>query len=1123
MSRIKVFFIKLSVVCLLMLFFVYASAKSVADYPAVSFSNMSGFPIYEAGYSQGMSACFAGRIEGKLILAGGCNFPETSAALGGKKRFYHGIYAADFKADSHFQWKYVGDLPASTAYGVTISVANKLIFIGGMNENGILSSVYGVTLNKNQQVVIENLPSLPYAMDNMAGALIGKTIYVAGGKVNGKPSCKMYCLNLDNLKMGWQAAPSFPGNPRVQPVMAAVSGELYLWGGFSGAFDGQKPTLSTDGYKFSPKTNQWTKLASPLSKQGKEVSLGGGVAVTVNDSLILCTGGVNKDIFLEALQREFRLKGEQAKIKAAEYLSHPAEWYRFNDKVFLYNTLRNKWQLIDEDNRMARAGASIVGEGNTFFLINGETKPGIRTSGITKIKLTNQYDYAAYVNPMIGTGGHGHTFPGPTVPFGMIQPGPDTRINGWDACSGYYYADSTINGFSHTHLSGTGCGDYGDLLIMPTVGKQNYQPIGSETQTLPYASGFSHTNETAEPGYYSVYLDTYGVKAELTSTKRAAMHRYTFPASKESGFVFDLDYSLQGQRNNAMELEIIGDTVIKGYKNTSGWAWDHQVCFYAVFSKPFSYKLIEDTVFVGAARQKYLLKKALLKFETYENEQVLVKIAISPVDVEGARQNLLTELPDWDFDKTAENAREEWNKYLQKIEITTSDKEQKIIFYTALYHTGISPNLFSDVDGRYRGMNKQILQTTPDKPVYTVFSLWDTMRAFHPLMTIIDPKLNSDFIGSLLKKYREGGILPMWELAANYTGTMIGYNAVPVIVDAYMKGDRSFDAVEALKACRRSAEYDTKGIASTNYVLENGLMPVSKYYKNTIGYIPCDKENENVAKGLEYAYDDWCIARLAQNLNDTVVERRYDKLAKNYTHYFDPSVGFMRGKDSAGKWRVPFAPNTSTHREDDYCEGTSWQWTWFVPHDVEGLKKLMGGDKAFVTKLDSLFSVNTPMEGDKISADISGLIGQYAHGNEPSHHIIHLYNYAHQPWKTQALVDSVLYGQYRNAPDGLSGNEDCGQMSAWYILNAMGFYQVCPGNPTYSIGRPLFDRVVIPLSNGKSFQVDVKNASRTNKYIQSVKLNNRKLKKPFFNHNDIMNGGKIEFVMTNKPTKWGID
>jgi predicted alpha-1,2-mannosidase len=397
------------------------------------------------------------------------------------------------------------------------------------------------------------------------------------------------------------------------------------------------------------------------------------------------------------------------------------------------------------------------------------------------------------------------------------------------------------------------------------------------------------------------------------------------------------------------------------------------------------------------------------------------------------------------------------------------------------------------------------------------------MRAFHPLMTIVDPKLNSDFIGSLLRKYREGGILPMWELAANYTGTMIGYNAVPVIVDAYMKGDRSFDAVEALKACRRSAEYDTKGIASTKYVLENGLMPVSKYYKNSIGYIPCDKENENVAKGLEYAYDDWCIARLAQNLNDTIVERRYDKLAKNYANYFDPSVGFMRGKDSAGKWRVPFAPNTSTHREDDYCEGTSWQWTWFVPHDVEGLKKLMGGNKAFVTKLDSLFSVNTPMEGDKISADISGLIGQYAHGNEPSHHIIHLYNYANQPWKTQTLVDSVLYGQYRNAPDGLSGNEDCGQMSAWYILNAMGFYQVCPGNPTYSIGRPLFDRVVIPLSNGKSFQVDVKNASRTNKYIQSVKLNNRKLTIPFFNHSDIMNGGKIEFVMTNKPTKWGSD
>ena len=1122
MYLMKLFSVKLLVMCWLSLSATFVAAQSFDECPLFSFEKMSGSPTNEVKYSQGVSACFAGKLSGKLIMAGGCNFPETSAANGGTKKFYSGIYATDFNSESTFHWKQIGNLPVATAYGVTLSIGNKLILIGGMNEKGSLSSVYSVALDKNQKVIISTLPSLKYPMDNMAGAIIGKTIYVAGGKVNGKPSTQVFYLNLDNLKEGWLEAASFPGNPRVQPVMAAVSGGLYLWGGFSGAFDGHEPTLSTDGYKFSPDTNRWTKLASPINKKGKEVSLGGGVAIAVNDSLVLCTGGVDKNIFLEALQRESKLKGNKAMQNSIDYLSHPVSWYQFNKHVFLYNTLRNKWQLIADNDLMARAGATIVGAGNTFFLINGEVKPGIRTPEITKIKLTLPHDYAAFVNPMIGTGGHGHTFPGPTLPFGMIQPGPDTRINGWDACSGYYYADSTINGFSHTHLSGTGCGDYGDILIMPTVGKQNYLPLTQGTQTLPYASKFSHTNETATPGYYSVYLDTYQVRAELTSTKRTAMHRYTFPASKESGFLFDLDYSLQGQRNNKMQLEIVGDTVIKGYKNTSGWAWDQQVCFYAVFSKPFTYTLVEDTIFTGVARQKTLLRKALLHFETAENEQVLVKIAISPVDVKGAEQNLKTELPGWDFDRTVANAREEWNKYLGKIDITTSDKDQQSIFYTALYHTGITPNLFSDIDGRYRGMNKKILQTTPDKPVYTVFSLWDTMRAFHPLMTIIDPKLNGDFIRSLLLKYHEGGIFPMWELAANYTGTMIGYNAVPVIVDAYMKGDRSFDAVDALKACRRSAEFDTTGIASTRYVRDNALMPLSKYYKNTIGYIPCDKENENVAKGLEYAYDDWCIARLAQNLNDTVVEQRYDKLAKNYTHYFDSSVGFMRGKDSAGKWRTPFAPNTSTHREDDYCEGTAWQWTWFVPHDIEGLKKLMGGEKAFVTKLDSLFSVNTPMAGDKISADISGLIGQYAHGNEPSHHITHLYNYAHQPWKTQALVDSVLYGQYRNAPDGLSGNEDCGQMSAWYILNAMGFYQVCPSNPTYSIGRPLFDRVVIPLSNGKKFEVDVKNVSRKNKYIQSAKLNGKVLKTPFFNHENFLTGGRLELVMTNKPTQWGV-
>ncbi len=1119
MRRIKLFTVQLIAVCLFAAF--TATANSVSGNPTLVFQKMSGNPTDEAGYANGVSACFAGKLQEKMVMAGGCNFPGIPAAKGGKKVFYRGIYVANLNANQILHWKKAGELPAPAAYGVTIADNDRLIFIGGSNEQGSLAAVHSLTVSINNTLKLETLPSLPFPMDNMSGAIIGKTIYIAGGKVNGKSSASMFCLNLDNLKEGWRSAPEIPGGPRMQAVMAANSGNIYLWGGFAPAFDGKGPTLSTDGYRFSPETKKWTQLPAPKDNQGKAVSLGGGVATRLNDSLILCTGGVDKDIFLEALQRESLLKGEQAKIKAAEYLSHPAEWYRFNDKVFVYNTLRGKWRKVSGNSLMARAGASIVGDKNTFYLINGELKPGIRTPEITRLKLVSSGDYTGFVNPMIGTGGHGHTFPGPTVPFGMIQPGPDTRINGWDACSGYYYNDSTINGFSHTHLSGTGCGDYGEILIMPTVGKQQYLQTSPETQILPYASPFSHANETAVPGYYSVYLDRYRVQAELTATKRAAMHRYTFPASKESGFVFDLDYSLQDQRNRDMKLEIIGDTVIKGYKNTAGWAWDHQVCFYAVFSKPFKCKLIEDTVSVGAIRQKRVLRKALLQFETTQNEQVLVKVAISPVDTEGARKNLTTEMPDWNFDNIQANACKDWNRYLQKIEISTKDEEQKTIFYTAMYHTGISPNLFSDVDGRYRGMDKKIHQTTPDKPVYTIFSLWDTFRAFHPLMTIIDPKLNTDFINSLLKKYREGGILPMWELAANYTGTMIGYNAVPVIVDAYMKGNRDFDVAEAFKACQRSSMYDTTNIAATRYVRDNGLMPISKYYKNTLGYVPCDKENESVAKGLEYAYDDWCIARLAESLGDKANQNKYDKLAKNYRNYFDPGVGFMRGKDSNGKWRTPFSPLASTHRSDDYCEGTAWQWTWFVPHDVDGLKKLMGGEKKFITKLDSLFTLNASMEGENVSADISGLIGQYAHGNEPSHHIIYFYNYAHQPWKAQALVDSVLYTLYHNDPNGLSGNEDCGQMSAWYILNAMGFYQPCPGNPTWSIGRPVFDKVVINLPNGKIFEISTIGQKRQNKYIQSVTLNGKPLNKPFFAHKDIMNGGKMIITMSSRPTKWG--
>lgn len=729
-------------------------------------------------------------------------------------------------------------------------------------------------------------------------------------------------------------------------------------------------------------------------------------------------------------------------------------------------------------------------------------------------------DYSSYVNPFIGTGGHGHTFPGATMPHGMIQPSPDTRIDGWDACSGYHYSDSTINGFSHTHLSGTGCCDYGDVLIMPTVGRQQYQSLGANSQQLAFASAFSHQNEIAEPGYYSVLLDRYQVKAELTATNRGAIHRYTFPKSDQAGFIIDLDYSLQRQTNQEMEIKVISDTEICGRKKTVYWAFDQYINFYAKFSKPFTYTLINDTLTQDDGKRLPRCK-ALIQFKTNKDEQVFVKVGVSAVDIEGAKRNVETEIPDWEFDNVRANARKTWNEYLSKIDISTSDTNDKTIFYTALYHTGISPNLFTDIDGRYLGMDLKPHQGDTINPIYTTFSLWDTFRALHPLMTIIDPELNTQFINSLIKKHQEGGIFPMWDLASNYTGTMIGYHAVPVIVDAYMKGYRNFDVREAYRACLRTAEYDTTGIKCPALVLPH-LMPKAKYYKNTIGYVPCDRENESVAKALEYAYNDWCISIFADAMSDLDNKEKYARFAKAYEFYFDPSTRFMRGLDSKGEWRTPFNPRASNHRNDDYCEGTAWQWTWFVPHDIPGLAHLMGGNDAFANKLDSLFTADSSLEGHVTSADISGLIGQYAHGNEPSHHIIHLYNYVNRPWRTQELVDSVFNSQYANAVDGLAGNEDCGQMSAWYILNAMGFYQVCPGQPTYSIGRPRFDKVSVNLTNGNTFTVIAKNNSKTNKYIESVTLNGILLNKPFFTHNDIVKGGTLEIKMTNRPTQWGV-
>lgn len=730
-------------------------------------------------------------------------------------------------------------------------------------------------------------------------------------------------------------------------------------------------------------------------------------------------------------------------------------------------------------------------------------------------------DYASFVNPMIGTGGHGHTFPGAVTPHGMIQPSPDTRIDGWDACSGYYYADSLINGFSQTHVSGTGCADYGDVLIMPTVGLKEIDNQVDTLQNLPYASGFSHEREIAEPGYYSVMLDRYGILAESTASDRVALYRFTFPEAMdgEAGMIIDMDYSIQRQQNLIMDIHAISDTEIAGYKMTKYWAFDQGIYFYAKFSEPFKIEYVTDTI-VNSKGEPYARCKALLTFpEIKEGDSLFAKIAVSAVDEDGAKGNVEAEMPGFDFDATRAEARKKWNQWLSKIEVPDTENEDDLtVFYTALYHTAIAPNLFTDADGRYLGMDRKPKQGSTADPVYTIFSTWDTFRALHPLLTVIDPQLNDAFLQSLLLKAKEGGILPMWELASNYTGTMIGYHTAAMFADAVAKGQNSFDPKEALMASVRAAEYDPEGIVAPPAVVAC-LMPQAKYYKNKTGWIPSDKDHESVAKALEYAYDDWAIARLADAAGETAIQVRYDSLGKAYRHYFDPSTRFMRGKMSDGRWREPFNPRSSNHRNDDYCEGTAWQWTWFVPHDVDGLVQLMGGNDAFAGKLDSLFNAPSELEGDLVSADITGLIGQYAHGNEPSHHVTHLYNYVDQPWKTQELVGRIFREQYRNDPDGLSGNEDCGQMSAWLVLNAMGIYQVAPGNPVYSVGRPLFGKMTVNLPEGKKLDIEAKGLSDSNIYVKSVTFNGKRLVSPFISHEDFAGGGNLTFDMTDKPSE----
>lgn len=705
---------------------------------------------------------------------------------------------------------------------------------------------------------------------------------------------------------------------------------------------------------------------------------------------------------------------------------------------------------------------------------------------------TNEKALITHVNPFVGTDFHGHTYPGAMVPFGMVQLSPDTRLDGWDGCSAYHYSDSVIHGFSHTHLSGTGCSDYGDILFMP-LQFQNTIPDKSWT-----TSSFSHKNEYAEPGYYRVFLDKNKIKAELTVSQRCGMHRYTFKNGNNKALLIDLEH--RDEVIDAM-FEIIDSVTICGYRKSKAWARNQQIFFYAVFSNPF-----DATIFNANTAQlskKITAKnlKAILKFKNSKNAEIIAKVGISFVDVNGAKNNYATEVENKTFDAVRLDAQKQWEQYLHKIVVTHSDTNTLKVFYTALYHTALSPNIASDCDGRYLGMDLKIHQAK-DYVHYTVFSLWDTYRALHPLFTIIERNRTLDFIKTFLNMYLQAGKLPVWELAANETNCMIGYHAVSVIADAYAKGIQNFNTDLALQSMLASANIKDFGIAE--YAKDECLLS--------------DKEHESVSKTLEYAYNDWCIAQFAKAIKRNDVYKTYTKRALSYQNLFHPTYKFMVPRVNGG-FLNNFDPREVNNH---YTEANSWQYSFYVPHDIQTLIDLHGGDNNFEKQLDALFNADSKTTG-RTQVDITGLIGQYAHGNEPSHQIAYLYNYIAKPWKTQLRVSEIMEKFYTSLPDGLAGNEDCGQMSAWYVLSSLGFYPVCPGNSDYAIGMPQFEKAVINMENGKSFIIETKNQN-AGKYIHSATLNGSNYEKSYFTHQQLMDGGTLVFNLSDTYSeKFGTD
>ncbi|MFV8269976.1 GH92 family glycosyl hydrolase [Flavobacterium sp. GT2N3] len=705
-----------------------------------------------------------------------------------------------------------------------------------------------------------------------------------------------------------------------------------------------------------------------------------------------------------------------------------------------------------------------------------------------------------FVDPFIGSGGHGHVFVGASVPFGGIQLGPSNFYKGWDWSSSYHYSDSIVKGFTHLNLSGTGISDLGELSVLPTVGVRKVWSGNQDRPKEGYASFYNKKTEAVKPGYYTVKLEDYNIKVELSATERVGIHKYTFPENKESRVIVDLS---EGNSDVAVEtfMRQINDTTFEGYRYSKGWAEDEREYFSLILSKPVNNFVIynENTKVEGnEATGKFI--KGFLEFSTTEKEILYLKMGVSPVSMKNASANIRAEIPNWDFDKVVADADAKWNKELSKVTIKTKDETKKRIFYTALYHTMIAPNVYNDANGEYRGTDKKVYPD-PGFNNYTLFSLWDTYRAAHPLFTITQPNRVSDMINSMLLIFKQQGKLPVWHLRGNETNTMPGYSAIPVIVDACLKGFEGINLEEAYLAVKTTATGD----------FEPGVKDMMKY-----GYIPADHGPESVASAMEYAISDWAISKLAEKLGKKEDAKYFAERAKAYKKYFDPETRFMRGKLLDGSWRTPFDPVSAQHRINDYCEGNAWQYLWMAPQDPEGLIALLGGDKPFVAKLDELFSRSSKLD-EGASMDISGLIGQYAHGNEPSHHTTYMYAYAGEQYKTADKVDYILNDLYTDKPDGLSGNEDCGQMSAWYVFSSMGFYPVNSSNGMYVFGRPFFDEVTIALPGNKNFKIETENNSSKNIYIQSVTLNGQKHSKSFITHKEIIKGGELKFVMGAKP------